>query len=303
MSPDFEPDLLPSLAVFALVCESGSFSDAARRLGSTRSAVSKHVQRLEERWGTHLLHRTTRSLSLTEPGRLAYEHAAQVARSATAARAAVDSLASAPRGLLKVTTSVSYGRAVLLDLMPAFLRAHPEVELDVLLLDRFVDLAEEGIDVALRLTSQPPDLSIAQRLCPIEYHVVARAGSRLARRIREPADLRNVDSLHYSRAGGLPEWRFHKAGRTETVRMRGRVAINSSESIASLAEAGLGVAVAPDYAVRAHLQERRLVRLLEGWTVEGAFGDAVWMLRLPERAVLPKVRAFMSYLSRHAGRA
>ena len=146
-----DPDLLAGLVAFAAVSDAGSFSEGARRIGTSKSAISKQVQRLEQRLGARLMHRTTRSVSLTEPGRLAYEHAMQVARSAVAARLAVESLTSEPRGLLRVTTSVAYGKAVLLDLAGEFLRRYPQVQVDVLLLDRMVDFTEERIDLAVRL--------------------------------------------------------------------------------------------------------------------------------------------------------
>ena len=295
--PDIlDADLLAGLAAFAAVSEAGSFSEAARRLGTSKSALSKQVQRLEQRLDARLLQRTTRSLSLTQPGRLAYEHAAQLARSAAAARSAVDSLRSAPRGLLRVTTSVAYGKSVLLGLVAEFVQRYREVEVDVLLLDRMIDFAQEGIDVAIRLADQPPDLSIAKALRPIRYYLVAARGSTVAGRIRVPADLRKADVLNYAREPQGAEWTFTRDGRPELVRTRGRVSVNNSEGLSALVAGGLGVAVVPDYVAAAELKRRRLMRLLPEWEISGRFGAKVWIVRPADRAVLPAVRAFSDFM-------
>ena len=301
MQDALDADLLAGLAAFAAVSEAGSFSEAARRLGASKSALSKQVQRLEQRLGARLLQRTTRSLSLTQPGRLAYEHAAQLARSADAARSAVASLTSAPRGLLRVTTSVAYGKAVLLALVSEFVQRYREVEVDVLLLDRMIDFAEEGIDVAIRLADQPPDLSIARPLRPIAYYLVAARGSAIVSRIRQPADLRKADVLNYAREAQGAEWTFTRDGQSETVRTRGRVSVNNSEGLAALVAGGLGVAVVPDYVAAAELKRRRLVRLLPEWSVSGRFGAKVWIVRPAGRAVLPAVRAFSDFMAEKLG--
>ncbi len=303
MDNEWDADFLGALVAFHAVADSGSFSEAARRLGTSKSALSKQVQRLEDRLGARLLHRTTRSLSLTEPGRLALEHASQVVRSAQSARAAVASLTSEPRGLLRVTTSVAYGKAVLLTLVSEFLRRYPEVQVDVLLLDRMVDFTEERIDVAIRLVDNPPDLTIAKALRPIRFLVVAPAGSDVARRIRKPSDLESVEVLSYSRESGDTRWGFERDGERVTVRMRGRASVNNSESLAALVADGWGVAVLPDYIAAPFIRRRRVVTLLREWQVKGRFGSKVWIVRPPERAVLPAVRAFTDFLMERLGAA
>lgn len=301
MDNELDADFLGALVAFGAVADAGSFSEAARRLGASKSALSKQVHRLEERLGARLLHRTTRSLSLTEPGRLALEHAAQVTRSAQSARAAVASLTREPRGLLRVTTSVAYGKAVLLALVSEFLRRYPEVQVDLLLLDRMVDFTEERIDVAIRLVDTPPDLTIAKPLRPIQYLVVAQAGSDVARRIRHPGDLGEVDVLSYSRELSDTQWTFMRAGESVAVRTRGRASVNNSECVAALVADGLGVAIVPDYIAAALRPRSSVVTLLRDWQVKGRFGSTVWIVRPPERAVLPAVRAFTDFLMEKLG--
>lgn len=301
MDNDWDSDFLGALVAFSAVADAGSFSEAARRLGTSKSALSKQVQRLEERFGARLLHRTTRSLSLTEPGRLSLEHATQVVRSAQAARDAVASLTSEPRGLLRLTTSVAYGKAVLLPLVSEFLRSYPKVEVDLVLMDHMVDFTEARIDIAIRLVDTPPDLSIAKSLRPIHYLLVARAGSDFARQIRHPSDLNEVDVLSYSREVRDTAWTFVRNGESVALRMRGRASVNNSESLATLVADGLGVAVVPDYIAQELIRRRRIVALLRDWQIKGRFGGTVWIVRPPERAVLPAVRAFTDFLVEKLG--
>lgn len=301
MTTDADADFLGALVAFAEVAEAGSFSEAARRLGTSKSALSKQVQRLESRFGARLLNRTTRSLSLTEPGRLALEHAAQVARSAQAARAAVAALTSEPRGLIRVTTSVAYGQSVLLGLVSEFLRRYPEVQVDVLLMDRMVDFTEERVDVAVRLVDNPPELSIAKSLRPIRYHLIAPAS--LARRIRHPSDLAHVEVLGYSRDVRDTQWTFMRADESVVVRTRGRACVNNSEALAGLVRDGIGVAVVPDYIAAPHLKARSVAHVLRNWEIKGRFGSTVWIVRSPERSVLPAVRAFTDFLAEKLGEA
>lgn len=293
---DWDGDLLAGLVAFAAVSEAGSFAEAARRLGTSRSAISKQVQRIEARLGAKLLQRTTRALSLTEPGRSAYEHAAQVARSAAAARVAVESLTSAPRGRLRVTTSVAYGKCVLLGLVADFLKRYPDVEIDVVLLDRMVDLAEEGIDLAVRLSDTAPDLSIARRLRPIEYFLVASPTAKGIRKIKRPQDVGDANVLVYSRSLQGTTWTFSRSGEVAEVTTSGRMTVNNSEGLAATAASAFGIAIVPDYVAASGLAEGSLIRLLPKWDIQGRFGDTVWLVRSPDRSVLPAVRAFSDFL-------
>src|SRR5690242_8766614 len=143
-------EYLADLAVFAKVVETKGFSAAARHIGLTKSSVSKQVSRREQGLGVRLLHRTTRALSLTEAGRVLYEGAAQSVSLAEEAQAAVAQLSVAPRGTLRITTSVAFGKLCVAPLIPEFLATYPEVRIQLVLLDRIVDLAEEGFDLAIR---------------------------------------------------------------------------------------------------------------------------------------------------------
>jgi DNA-binding transcriptional LysR family regulator len=135
---------LADMVMLTRVVDEGSFSAAARALGLTKSAVSKQIQRLESSYATRLLNRTTRKLSLTEAGRVLYEHAEQVAHLGSAAQDALAQLSSQPAGVLRMTSSVTYGKHVLAPLLPAFCKRYPDVRVALTLVDRYVDLTEEG---------------------------------------------------------------------------------------------------------------------------------------------------------------
>lgn len=161
------------LAVFARVVEAGSFAEAARRLSSSRSAVSKSVAKLEVALGARLLNRTTRHLSLTEIGAAVAEHGGRIVEEAIGAENLVASLASEPRGVLRVSASVAFGTLHVAPALAEFLPRYPQMKVDMTITDRLVDLAEEGYDVAIYVTGQPPQHWVARKLAPIRRKLCA----------------------------------------------------------------------------------------------------------------------------------
>jgi DNA-binding transcriptional LysR family regulator len=205
-------DHLADLAVFVRVVDTQGFSSAARAMGLTKSAISKRINRLEKQLGLRLLQRTTRAMSLTEAGRVLYERAAQgVALLDETARLAAG-LVDAPRGTLRVTASVTFGKLCLAPLIPEFLARYPEIELQLTLLDRFVDLVDEGYDVALRLTRTPPEQVVAKALMPVRYRLCAAVDYLKGQKIETPADLAGHNCLHYGLREFGNEWRFQRIG-------------------------------------------------------------------------------------------
>jgi DNA-binding transcriptional LysR family regulator len=293
---DIDLDLLPSLVSFALVVETGSFSAAADRLNTTRSAVSKQVKRLERAWDVRLLSRTTRAVSLTEPGRLAYEHALQVSRLSELAREAATSLIRTPRGRLRMTASVAFGHMVVLPLLPSFLDRHPDVEVDLVLEDRFVDIVEEGFDLAVRITPNPPDLLVARELGSVRSLLCASPRLRNIETIRHPSDLDAFPAIASMAQQRDRHWHFNRGGETCDIVLRSRVTMNTSEGRSTLARLGHGVAVLPDYVCRALVERGELVVLLPDWTVRMPFGEVIWGIRVPEKRALPKVTAMTDFL-------
>jgi DNA-binding transcriptional LysR family regulator len=289
---------LEDMAVFALVVEQGSFSGAGRRLGLVKSAVSKRVDRLERALGVKLLQRSTRALSMTEAGQALHVRALQSVALLEEARNELANLNQAPRGLLRVTASVAFGRLCVAPVLPEFLAAYPEVRVQLALLDRMVDLAEEGFDVALRLARTPPDAVVARPLMPIRYVVCAAPGFLRGREVTHPRELAALNCLFYGYQSLAGDWSFQRGDERETVKVQGNVVVNSSEVVRDLMLAGVGAGLVARYAVEAELRDGHLVPLLPQWTPTGAFGPTAYALWLPQPHLPPKVRAFVDFLGR-----
>ena len=290
-------DHLSDLAVFVRVVDTRGFSAAARAMGLTKSAVSKRINRLEQQLRLRLLQRTTRAMSLTEAGRVLYERAAQgVALLDESARLAAG-LVDAPRGTLRVTASVTFGKRCLAPLIPEFLARHPEIELQLTLLDRFVDLVEEGYDVALRLTRTPPEQVVAKALMPVRYRLCAAVDYLKGQEIKTPADLAGYNCLHYGLREFGNEWRFERGDEAARVRVKSNVVVNNSEVVRDLLLAGMGIGLVWNYAVDREIAEGRLVPLLPEWSPVGPFGQTAYALWLPQSHLPPKIRVFVDFLA------
>jgi DNA-binding transcriptional LysR family regulator len=287
---------LEELFVFVKVVDLKSFSDAAAALGSTKSTVSKQVRRLEEVLGTRLLNRSTRHLGLTETGATVYQYGSRIIEEASALVDAVDGLQERPRGQLRVTTSVAFGNMHLTRLVASFLRQYPDIRVSLVLSDRYIDVVDEGFDVAVRLTSRPVESFVARRLAGIAYAVCATPAYLAAHApIMVPADL----SLHDCVLNGMApdsEWTFVRDGVQTSVPVRGRLTVNSSESVRVAVLDGAGVGLLPLFAVADDLRAGRVQVLLADHTVEGAFGNSVYAIFAPGKFLAPKIRVFIDYL-------
>lgn len=295
--PERLQDLLPCIATFVVVVEAKGFAAAARRLGTTRSATSKQVAKLEAAWGVKLLRRTTRALSLTEPGQRAYEHALQIPALAAQAEESAADLSRSPRGVLRVTASVSFGQHVLVPLLPRFRQRHPQVAVELHLTDRIVDLVEEGFDVAVRLSARLPEGAVARKLGAVRYGLWASPTLAGIHEVRDPGDLTRMPCLRFSGRGAREAWVLSKGTQRVAIQPTGALAANTSDALQALASAGQGIALLPDYACRAAAERGELVPLLAGWVAQGPFGDTCWAVRSPERRALPKVATFIAFLT------
>lgn len=287
---------LAAMAVFARVAEANSFSGAARRLGVSKAAVSKQVARLERALGARLLNRTTRRLSLTEVGHAFYEHCARMLAEAEAAELAVSRLRSEPRGILRLTAPAAFGHLHIAPAIPDFLARYPELSVQMVMNDRVVDLAEEGYDVAIRMSSDPAPNIVARRLAPIRW-VVCASPAYLERfpAPREPQDLAGHNCLFYSFLEASSDWRFLAGEGEVKVRVSGTFTASNSEALREAVLRGLGVAMLPTFTVGGDIQQRTLIALLPGFRPLGTFGSDVYAVYLPTRYLSPKVRAFVDF--------
>ncbi|WP_438610844.1 LysR family transcriptional regulator [Inquilinus sp.] len=284
-----------AMIVFAQVVDSRSFSAAAARLGLSKSAVSKQIAKLEDRLGARLLNRTTRTLSPTDAGQDFYERCIRVAREVEEAERAITHLSAEPRGLLRLNAPASFGREYLAPLVPEILARWPELRIEALFEDRFVDVVAEGFDLVIRITRLQDSSLVARRIASCR-RLVCAAPSYLARRgvPRTPAELLQHDCILYSYATDQNEWEFvGPDGRLETVRVDGRLRANNAEVTLAALLAGAGLALSPDFIVGPDIAAGRLVPLLTDY--ENPFG-AIYAVWPHNRNLAPKVRAVVDFL-------
>jgi DNA-binding transcriptional LysR family regulator len=261
------PDL-EAWAIFAKVAETGSFAGAAADLALSVATVSKALKRLEARLGERLIHRTSRRFALTETGRVLAVRAAQILADGEAVEAEAQAKSATPHGRVRLAAPMSFGLRHIAPVLPAFLTAYPEVSVDLQLDDRVVDLVAGAIDVALRIADLPDSSLIARRLCPVSRWVVG-APTYFARQgtPNRPLDLRAHACLGYSYLATGETWRFTSPpGQSEAVVVKGPLTATSGEAIGLAAEAGLGVALQPDFLAWEAVAAGRLVRVLTDWS-------------------------------------
>jgi DNA-binding transcriptional LysR family regulator len=285
----------------------GSFTAAAKRLGVSKAAMSQRMAELERAAGVALVARTTRSARLTEAGQQLVDATGSAFETIAGAFAGIRDLAVTPRGRLRVTAPVALARQVIVPLLPAFLRAHPQVRIELDLSDRLVPLAQEGYDLAIRHTPAPPETHVAWTLCATRALLVAsRAYLRRRGTPVVPADLAQHDCLPYLRAGEAPAWQLQPlaadatgaagAGQKVTVPVGGCFAANNSEALREAALAGLGIALLPDFSAREALRAGKLVALLPGWQPVGSFGENLYAIRPFSPQVPRAVQALVQHL-------
>lgn len=286
---------IQQMVTFARVVEAGSFAEAARQLGVNTSVTSKHVSMLEAELGAQLLLRGTRSLKLTEAGAVYYRHCARIVEEVEHARQTVVDMQSTPRGRLRVSAPPGLIAGLVVPWLPEFRQRFPQVELDVSAANRFVDLAEEGFDLALRVTVSPQPHLVARKLADMRIMVCA-APSYIERRgaPREPMDLLQHEVLQFTPPGLMSNSVFEKEGVRIDVPLRGSIRINHAEPLRTLALGGLGVALLSRHLVHDDIREGRLQRLLPDW--RPVIDAALYAVYLPNRFGTPKLRAFVEFL-------
>ncbi len=293
-------DRFAAMTAFARVAETRSFSEAARRLRSSKSMVSRQIMALETDLGARLFHRTTRSLTLTEAGQGYYERVSRILADVDEANLSVSRLQAAPRGRLRVNAPMSFGVRHLAPALPDFLARHPEVEIDMTMNDRFVDLIDEGYDMAVRIGRLTDSALVARKLAPLRRVVCASPAYLAARGVpRTPADLTAHDCLSYSNMAISDEWSFVGAdGKPVPVEVKGRLRVNNGDALRIAALRGLGLVTQPTFLVGADLQAGTLVGVLSDHVAQDGAVHAVYP---HSRHLSPKVRAFVDFLAERFG--
>jgi DNA-binding transcriptional LysR family regulator len=286
-----------------VIAQTGSFTAAAQRLGLSKAAVSQHVLELERAVGVPLVLRTTRSVRLTDAGRQMVDDTAGAFAQIEQTLSDVRDLVAQPRGRVRVSAPVALGRQHVAPHLAGFLARWPEVQVELDLSDRIINLAQEGFDLAVRHTSAPPDSHVAWRLCASRTLLVASAGYlRQHGAPRHPVELAQHACLSYLRASGTATtWMFERddgteAGERVSVHVQSLLRTNNSEVLRDAALGGAGIAQIPDFSAAAMVKARKLRVVLPEWRPVAFFGDGVYAIR-PFSPQVPKaVKAFVEHL-------
>ncbi len=291
-------DSLPDMAAFACVVEAGSFSAAARKMGLSPSAVSRQIARLEALLRVRLLERSTRKLRLTEAGQAAHARCQAMLAAAREVLALSDTASAEPQGLLRVSCPKAIARQLVHPLVPAFLRRYPKVDVQMVVTDRALDLFDEAIDLAIRVTETPPPglagrpvLKLRHLLCASPAYLAAHGGSPA-----QPRELAAHSCLFLGEDERDRHWRFRRGAQELTVRVSGRYVANHSEMRLEGALADLGIASLPEFCARAALQRGALQPVLADWEHLTEYSGTVWLLYPSQRHQAPKVRAWIDHL-------
>ena len=281
--------------MFAAVMETGSFVQAARRLGTSSGQASKLVSRLEADLGARLLNRTTRALSPTEVGQAYYERIRAVIEELDALGEAVKNRSGSVSGRLKLTAPLSFGTKQLVPALVTFATRFPEVSLDVSFSDRQVNLVDEGFDAALRIGHQGDASLVMRKLCESRIVVVA-SPAYLARHAvpSTPQDLAALDCVVDTNFKDRDTWHFRVADKPVTVSVRGRIHLSNADACVAAAEAGLGITQVPSFVAGDAIHDGRLVPLLRGLEPPAVPVQVVYP---PGRHLAPKVRAMVDFLA------
>jgi DNA-binding transcriptional LysR family regulator len=289
-------DRLAALEIFVAVVDTGSFSEVARRQKIGQPAVSKAVVQLEQWLGVGLLMRSTRSVVPTEAGRIFYERAKRTIEEADEAVAAARGSASGLSGKLRVSTSVFFGHLHVIPSLPAFLAEHPDLDVELVLDDRVVDLVNEGVDVALRIGAMPDSNMTARRIAEGRRVIVAtpaylqRHGTP-----KSPGELINHQAVIYTGGGGGDSLTFRKGAAEVSVVLPGRLKVTAAEGLREAVNCDLGFGVCSEWAFSPELRSGKLVEILEDWALPPTNLSAVYPTG---RLASTKARAFVSFVER-----
>ena len=309
MSSDQLSPLVSDLHLLTVLAATRSFTEAARRVGVSKASASTRISELERAAGVLLVRRTTRSVGLTEAGQQLVNEMQPAFNRISESYTAAKDLVGALRGLIRVTAPVALGRQHLAPCVAAFLQRFPGIHIELELTDRFVNLANEGFDLAIRHTNAPPETHVAWVLCETRSILLA-SPQYLARRgaPTHPAELAAHDCLLYLGGSHASSWTFvrnpkrksAKPGERVGVNITGSLKANNSEVLRDALLAGLGIGLLPDFSVSsgasAEIHGEPLVQVLPDWQVQGFFADRIYALR-PWSAQVPKaVQCFVEHL-------
>ncbi len=293
-------DTLDGIRLFIRVVETGSFSKASAGLGITQPTATKHVAALEARLKARLFHRSTRGVTPTEVGALYYDKCKLIVREIEEADSVASLMQTRLQGTLRISASVAFGRRVVTPLVLRFMKQHPGMQVDLGFEDRYINLVEQGVDIAIRM-GRLADSSLGARFLGLNPWVLVASKAYLSAHDtpRQPAELADHAALVYSTVQADERWHFTGAdGSTHPVAVKGPLRSNNLSVLLEAARAGMGVAVLPRYVANASVDGGHLLPLLERWTLPAQEIHAVFP---SPRHVPAKVSAFVNWLQGQFG--
>jgi len=289
-------DRLTEMEAFATVVDQGGFTDAARKLGISKSAVSKHVSSLESRLGARLLNRTTRRVIPTEIGLAYYDRAQKVLNDAGEADAMVSAMQAAPSGLLRISVATDFGVNHVSPVLGQFLQRYPDITVNMVLNNRYVELISEGFDLAVRIGELDDSSLRARKLTETTKRLVGAPSYFTAYgRPQRIDDLNEHKLLHFTNQSNGNVWKLTApSGEKRQVRSAGWLTVNDGQSLLNAAVAGLGIAYLPSFLYHEKMAEGQIEDAIPDLPVERL---GVYAVYPPGRYIQPKVRAMIDFLA------
>jgi len=281
------------ISEFVYVAETESFTQASKKMAISTAQVSRQISALEKRLDTKLFYRTTRKVSLTEEGRVFYQHCRSVLDGLDEAERAITNLQSKPQGKIRLTAPVTYGEQQIMPLVNDFAMKFSDVEVLAYFSNQKVDLVEGGYDLAIRLGKLTDSTMMAKKLGKRTNYVCASPD--YLSKYGVPHSLSELNK-HSCLLGTLDYWHFRDAGKEKNIRVTGRLRYNSGYSLVDAALKGLGIVQLPDYYVQHYLQSGELVTLLDNYRERD---EGIWAVYPHNRHLSPKIRLLVDYLSEH----
>ncbi|MEH6442620.1 MAG: LysR family transcriptional regulator [Oceanospirillaceae bacterium] len=285
-------DSYNAIPIFVAVAQTGSFSGAAKKLELSKSAVSKRITLLENQLQARLIHRTTRKLSLTEAGERFYEHAKEVMQAAQNAEDAVAQLQGEPYGKLKIQAPMSFGVLHIAPLIALFLKRFTQLEIDLVLDDKEVDIVANGYDICIRAGELKDSSLIARPLAPLRSVLCMSPDYPAITKLVQPEDLSQENCILYRYSQDAAYWRFSKDGEQQ-VKVSGNYRVNNSEALQKALISGAGIGRLPSFVAASAIQKGTLVTLFDDYEMPAKRLFAIY----PERHYVPvKVRVFIDFV-------
>lgn len=290
---------LSSWESFVKVVEAGSMAAAARRLDCTRAQVSKQIGELERAFGVRLFERSTRRLSLTPSGEIFHQHALRALEAIQSTEIAVKNQGDAPRGLLRISASITFGRMYIAPLFPRIVARYPELSCELVLTDQLVDLVDDNIDLALRMTKAPPEDAVARKLVSLKRVIVGTPAYLASHgEPATPQQLAEHQCFSYLPTADGRIWRLQdRNGEEISVPVGSKFHFNNVDCVHDAVLGGHGLAILPTYVCQQELAQGRLQTILDDYQPITRLGQFLYACYTPSRSRVPKVRAFLAELA------